>query len=134
MNGNTKEEIGTQSENNIPDWIVGLFRVIDAMDSDQFVDYLSDEAVFVYGSGNPVTGKENIKNFLGAFYGNLIGIEHLITGVWEIGESTFVQTRCTYDLKDGREITIPAMNLFNMEGDLIRDYLIYADPTPMQAA
>ncbi len=123
----------TQTGNDIPGWIVGLFHTIDAMDPDTFVGHLTDEAVFVYGSGNPVKGKENIKSFLGAFFGNLADIEHRITGVWEIGENTFIQTRCTYTMKDSRVITIPAMNLFNMEGNLIKDYLIYADPTPMLA-
>ena len=128
------EKITAQTGNNIPDWIVILFRNIDAMDVDAFVEYLTADAVCVYGSGTPVTGKENIKNFLGAFYGNLNEIKHLITGVWEIGEALFVQTRCTYTMKDDRVITIPAMNLFHMEGDLVKEYLIYADPSPMMAA
>ncbi len=134
MNVSSKKEIEPQIENDIPDWIVALFRDIDSMDADAFVKYLIDDAVFVYGSGSPVTGKENIKDFLGVFYGNLTGILHRITRVWETGETMFVQTRCTYTMKDGREITIPAINLFYMEGDLIKDYLIYADPTPMLAA
>ena len=117
----------------INDWVVDLFRIIDAMDTDAFVDFLTDEAVFVYGSGDSVTGKENIKSFLAVFYGNLTGIVHRITGVWECDETTFVQTKCTYTMKDGRDITIPALNLFNMEGHLIKDYLIYADPMPMLA-
>ncbi len=133
MNKGLKKASDAQPENSIPDWIVALFRDIDAMDVDAFLSYLTNDAVFVYGSGDPVTGKEKIRSFLSVFYGDLDGIRHLILGVWEMDGVRFVQTCCTYTMKDDREITIPAMNLFNMEGDLIRDYLIYADPTPMLA-
>jgi len=100
----------------ITEWVVDLFQAIDAMDTDTSVDFLTNEAVFVYGSGNPVTGKENITSFLAVFYGNLTGIVHRISGVWECDETTFVQTTCTYTMKDSRDITILALNLFNMEG------------------
>ncbi len=131
MNETTEKDTESTTGSSVPDWITALFRDIDSMDADAFLEYLTDDAVFIYGSGKPVTGKESIRVFLGAFYSNLAAIRHLIIGVWQMDEAIFIQTKCTYSMKDDREITIPALNLFNMKGNLIKDYLIYADPTPM---
>jgi len=39
----------------------------------------------------------------------------------------------TYTRHDGTNLTLPFVNVFAMRGDLIQDYLIYIDATPLYA-
>jgi ketosteroid isomerase-like protein len=117
---------------NIPDWIVNVFRDIDSMDADRFVQHLTEDAVFVYGSGEPVKGKEDIREHLGFFYTSLTNLQHRILDVWEVPGVVVVQLEGIYTLKDGNVYTIPILDLLKKDEELIKDWLIYADPSPMQ--
>ena len=39
----------------------------------------------------------------------------------------------TYVRLDGRSVTVPFVNVFAMRGNLVQDYLIYIDNTPLYA-
>jgi len=108
-----------------------LLGAVDRKDVDAFVSFLAEDAVFRYGSQDPVRGKAAIRDSVAMFLGMIPAISHRLIDTWERDDTLVCQGEVTYTLLDGREVTIPFVNVFRLDGELIRDYLVYVDPTPL---
>lgn len=115
------------------EWFEALFATIDRMDSDGLVSFLTDDASFTYGSQPAVHGKEAIRGFVSEFLESLNGIGHTLSRTWVVGDTRICEGDVTYDLADDRKVRLPFLNVFDLEGDKIRSYTIYIDPTPLAA-
>jgi ketosteroid isomerase-like protein len=114
-----------------PAWITQLFASIDAMDPDAFVSFVTDDAVFRYGSNPPTEGKRAIREAVAGVFSMFRGIGHTLEGTWVHPDAVFVQGLVHYTRHDGSTITLPFLNCFKMRGEKVREYLIYIDPTPL---
>jgi ketosteroid isomerase-like protein len=56
----------------------GLFAAIDAQDGAAFVSFLTDDAVFRFGSAPPVRGRAAVKAAVEAFFSSIAGLSHSI--------------------------------------------------------
>jgi ketosteroid isomerase-like protein len=111
--------------------IEGLFEAIDVKDTDSFLTYLTDDAVFRYGSQDAVKGRAAIGEYVSGFFSTVKALRHTLIEAWE-GESSLVcQGEATYTKLDGKEVTLPFVNVFRLESNRIRDYLVHIDPTPL---
>ncbi len=108
-----------------------LLASIDAKDPDAFVSFLSDEAIFRYGSQEPVHGKPAIREYVAGFFGTVEALEHRVLRTWNGEDSLVCQGEVTYTKHGGAKVTVPFTNIFGLEGDKVRDYLVYVDPTPL---
>jgi ketosteroid isomerase-like protein len=117
--------------NVIKERISRLFETVDAKDADAFASLLTENAVFRYGSEPAVQGKEPIRRYLSAFFGSLEALRHQVVDTWERGDSMVCQGVVTYTRGDGRDVSVPFTNILRFEGDRIRDYLVYIDPSPL---
>ena len=116
---------------SLQDWYAGLFAAIDAMDANAFADYMTEDGIFRYGSNPPAEGKPAVRDAVAGFFSTLNGLSHELLGTWEADDVRFIQGIVTYELTDGRSVLVHFLNLFRMEGDLVREYLVYTDPSPM---
>ena len=112
-------------------WYEGILSAVDARDSARFVSYLTDDATFTWGAQEPVHGKAAVQQYVDAFLGMFRGTRHVLLETVESGETRVCRGEVTYLMKDGRDVPSPFCNVFHMEGDRIRDYLIYLDPSPL---
>ncbi len=110
-----------------------VFRSIDGKDADAFVSFLTDDAVFRYGSQAPVSGREAIHQYVTEFFGMLEGLRHRLIDTWESEGCVVCQGEVTYFKKDGNEVTVPFVNVFRLDGDRISEYLVHVDPTPLMS-
>lgn len=108
-----------------------LFESIDAKDTNTFVSFLTEDAVFRYGSQPPVQGKAMVGEAVSAFFGSIKALSHKLNETWEGNGSLVCRGEVTYTLPDDRQLTVPFVNVFGFDGELIRDYLVYVDPTPL---
>lgn len=104
-----------------------VLKAIDRKDPDGFASHLTDDAVFRYGSQEPVKGKEAIRAAVAAFFDTVESLHHRLIDTWHDERSLVMQGEVTYMTKDQREVTVPFVNVFRLEGDLINEYLIYVD-------
>lgn len=111
----------------------GLFQAIDRMDAEAFVSFLTEDAVFVYGSQDPVEGREAVRAHVSGFFATLERLAHTIENEWAVEGAgvAFVQGSVTYGLPDKRSVSLPFLNLFRLRDDKIAEYRIYVDPTPL---
>ncbi len=104
-----------------------LFAAIDRKDTDAFVGYLTDDAVFRFGSAPEVAGRDAVAAAVGGFFGSIAGLSHAVNKVFWDGASQVCEGKVTYERHDGSTLTVPFVDVFEYEGDLISQYKIYID-------
>lgn len=113
--------------------IGGIFASIDALDTDGFLAYLSEEAVFRFGSAPPVQGRAAIGAAVDGFFGTIAGCSHKIAKILRESDTLVCEGEVTYRREDGSEISLPFTNIFEYAGELIAHYKIYIDTSPLYA-
>ena len=111
----------------------GLFAAIDANDAAAFVGYLTDDAVFRFGSAPAVKGRAAIQEAVGGFFETIAGCSHTVTNKLGQGTTLVCEGEVSYRRHNGTEITLPFTDVFEYDGDLIGQYKIYMDISPLYA-
>lgn len=108
-----------------------IFADIDTFNPDRFVAHLTSDAVFRFANAEPVTGREAIRQAVGAFFATIGGLHHSVHDVWQFDDTTIVKTDVRYTRKDGTTVTLPNADILTYDGDLVRDWQIYIDLAPV---
>lgn len=116
-----------------PPWLYRLFAAIDAHDTAAFLQFLAPDAQFRFGSSEQVQGHAAIGSAVDGFFASIAGCEHLLQRVWQTDDSLVCQGQVSYRRQDGSSITLPFANVFELAGDRISGYYIYADLGPLYA-
>jgi ketosteroid isomerase-like protein len=115
------------------DMIREMFAAGDRGDTDRLLSFLTDDVVLVFGNAEPV-GRGGIKEQWGQIMSTLKGIRHEIHDIWHAAEDPDVLiARMTvhYSKLDGSVVSVPCVNVFRLKGDLVADYRIYIDVSPV---
>jgi ketosteroid isomerase-like protein len=116
------------------DFSARLFDASDAFDLDRYIDFLAPDVRFQFGNAAPIHGRDDVREAVGAFFGTIAGIEHDILVEWFPEENVSVQKlSVTYTRQDGDTVVLPAVNILQVHDDLITDYQIHVDLTPVYA-
>jgi ketosteroid isomerase-like protein len=102
--------------------VAPIFADIDAFDPDKFVAHLTPDVTFRFGK-EAVTG----------FFSTIDGLTHHILNVYESGDTSIAKIDVEYLRKDGKSVTVPNADILVFDGDLVRDWQIYIDVTPVYA-
>lgn len=112
---------------HIPGWIKELFKAIDACDAENFVNFLTDDATLIFANAKLVKGKADIRNVIATFFTSVAGLSHKILEAWEVSDAVICRGQVNYIRKDKSRLTVPFVNIFKMQGSLIKEYAIYVD-------
>jgi hypothetical protein len=112
-------------------WLDDLLASIDEKNTSRFLRFLTDAAVFRFGSAAPVSGTESIRAAVDGFFSTIAGSKHVLDKILVEGGTLVCEGEVTYTRHDESTITLPFANIFEMEGDLISHYKIYADAGPL---
>ena len=104
-----------------------LFASIDELNTEKFLGFMTEDAVFRFGSAAPVKGREAIRDTVDAFFSSIDSCSHRISNTLANDGSLACEGDVTYIRHDGSGITLPFANVFDFEGDLIAHYKIYVD-------
>src|SRR6186713_670565 len=77
-------------------WARTLFDSIDAKDATAFVAFLCDDAVFRYGSGAQVQGREAIRMLVDGVFASFRACCHESLQAWSAGERRIFEGFVTY--------------------------------------
>ncbi len=111
--------------------VKALFNAIDAQDADAFVSFLTEDAIFRFGSQDAVNGKAAIREYVAQFFGMIEALSHRINVTWEKKDGVMCEGEVTYTKLDGSKVTLPFADAFHMKGDKVKNYLVYIDPAPL---
>ena len=108
-------------------WTADLFQSIDKKDTDSFMAFLADDVFFRFGNAEPVHGKNNVANGVKGFFESVKDLQHDINETWVIDNSVICHGFVTYTRHDDSKLSVPFANVFKLENQLIKEYLIYVD-------
>lgn len=111
-----------------------LFNEIDKMDADKFAAYLDEDVSFKFGNAPVVVGKSAVRDAVDGFFKSIKGITHEKLRMWIHPDSVLYQGIVTYTRHDNSMVTLPYLNVFFLNGEKIKEYLIYIDINPLYAS
>lgn len=114
-------------------WLEGIGKTIDAKDSAKFASYITEDGIFRFGNAPDVVGRKAIDEYVAAFFTMIKGSQHEVVNYWEGKDSIVWQGKVIYTRHDGRLVPTNFTNIFYMDGDMIKEYLIYIDNAPLFA-
>lgn len=110
-----------------------MFAAIDAQDGAAFVAYLTEDAIFRFGSAPPVQGRSSIQAAVEGFFATIAGCKHTIFNSLRQDDTLVCEGEVAYQRRDGREVVLPFTDVLEYSGDLISQYKIYIDIGPLYA-
>jgi len=113
--------------------VAAIFADIDAFDPDKFVARLTPDATFRFANADPVSGRAAVKEAVAGFFSSIAGLTHHILNVYEVGDIAIAQIDVEYRRLDGKSVTVPNADILVFDGELVRDWQIYIDVTPVYA-
>lgn len=116
-----------------PDYLDEVFAAVDANDADKFVAHLTEDCVFRFGSAPALTGRAAIATAVAGFFDSIAGCSHCVSSVWRDEGSLVCEGEVRYQRLDNSEISIPFVDVFEFRGELISNYKIYIDLSPLYA-
>jgi hypothetical protein len=110
-----------------------IFADIDAFDPDKFVANLTEDVVFRFGNAEPAVGRAAVREAVTGFFSSIAGLTHHILNVWDTGDVSIAQINVEYVRADGKHVTVPNADILTWEGDLVSNWQIYIDVSPVFA-
>ncbi|MCO6466212.1 MAG: nuclear transport factor 2 family protein [Bradyrhizobiaceae bacterium] len=110
-----------------------LFAAIDAKDADTFVTYFTNNGTFRFGNADPVVSTENIHAAVSGFFDSIKGLKHEVVDTKANDGVVCSHGYVTYTRHNDTTLRVPFCNVFNMDGDKIKDYLIFIDTSALYA-
>ena len=107
--------------------IKGLYEAIDEKNVAAFCNFLSADATFRFGNADPVSGKENIRQYVAGFFDSIKGLSHDISDTWNVPGGNICHGIVTYVRQDNSELSVPFSTILKTGNTGIDECLIFAD-------
>jgi ketosteroid isomerase-like protein len=113
--------------------VAQTFADIDSFDPQKFVAHLTPDVTFRFANAESVSGRPAVADAVSGFYGTIGGMTHHIREIYEFGDTVVAKIDVEYVRKDGKHVTVPNADILVYQGDLVRDWQIYIDVSPVFA-
>jgi len=116
--------------------IRALFAALDRGDIPTLSSYLHDDVVVILSNQEPICGAAAFAELYEQVSGALAGLRHEIHDVWRATEDPavwIVRMTVHYTRLDGTTVSLPCCNVFRFAEDLVSEYLVFMDMTPVFA-
>ena len=110
-----------------------LFASIDAMDTESFLSFIREDATFRFGSSPAVKGHAEIRAAVEGFFASFAALRHDLRRIVADGDAVVCEGEVTYTRHDGSSVTLPYVNVFEVDDGLISLYRVYIDIGPLFA-
>ena len=108
-----------------------LYQAVDAKSVDQLETFLGEDLRFQLGNFEALHGKAAVLDANAAFFASIKSMTHSFDGLWENGDNIICTGQVHYIRLDDSELTIPFATVLQIRNDLIQDYQIYVDVSPL---
>lgn len=116
---------------NNPIWIDELFKTIDSMVPAKFVQFLAEDGTFIFANYPPVTGRDNIIQFLDVFYKSIKSLSHNVKNCIIVDDNVVTAGTVTYTRHNDTQLAVKFCNIFKMDGGLVKNYNIFIDASKL---
>ena len=110
-----------------------IFAAFDAADVSALAALMTDDVRLRLGNAEAVEGKTAFVDAVDAFLASVAGFRHEIIDVWSDGDALITELEVHYTRRDGKRVTVPCCNVFQLRDGLVCGYRSYLDATPVYA-
>lgn len=111
-----------------------MIALFNQLDVETALSYYTDDAYYRYGSFPPVKGRDAIRASTYSSHLDFIAkMSFNILQVWELGDTVIAEMELPHELKDGRTLILPCTDIVRFEGDKVKDFRVFIDPSPLFA-
>ncbi|WP_085905532.1 nuclear transport factor 2 family protein [Kiloniella majae] len=111
--------------------ITALYKAVDGKSISRLGSFLADDLRFQLGNFDAVTGKEAVLEANENFFQIIDTMTHRIDGIWAQDNDIICKGEVHYKRLDQSELSLPFATVLQMKSDLIQDYQVYVDVTPL---
>jgi ketosteroid isomerase-like protein len=97
-------------------------------------DFFTDDCEFRMANSQVVRGRDAIQAWVARYLGSVAGMRHVVLEEWAADDVAAVRVEVTYSMANGTEFTLPAVTRTRVRGGKVTEYLIFMDPSPVEAA
>ena len=97
----------TATDARVAEWADALFAAIDAQNAERFVEFLTEDGEFVFGSAPAVKGRAAVAEAVAGFFSSIAGLKHRDLQIWDVPGKRIVEGRVCYTRHDDREVDLP---------------------------
>src|SRR3954449_10466865 len=110
--------------------------LLAAADSDiaAFFGFFTDDCDFRMANNEVVRGREAIQTWVAGYLGSVAGMRHVVLEEWTADDVAAVHVEVTYTMRNGTTFTLPAVSRTRVRDGKVSEYLIFMDPSPVEAA
>jgi ketosteroid isomerase-like protein len=110
--------------------------LLAAADTDiaAFFALFTDDCQFRMANNEVIHGRDAIQAWVAQYLGSVAGMRHVILEEWAADDVAAVRVEVTYTMQNGTEFTLPALTRTRVRDGKVAEYLIFMDPSPVQAA
>jgi limonene-1,2-epoxide hydrolase len=110
-----------------------IFATADRLNLDEWIAYFVEDARFQFGNTKPITGHDAILATMAQFFSSIKAMHHDFDGMYQQDNIVIAEANVKFTRLDDKVIHIPAATIFRMQGDLVQDFRLYMDATPIFA-
>ena len=110
-----------------------LFADIDTMVPEAFAQHLAEDVTMRFGNAPTMHGRDACRAAWAGFCELVDGVHHEVVNQWAVDDVTIAETAVTYTRKDGARVTVPVVTIYRAGGELIDEYRVFLDLTPVFA-
>lgn len=108
-----------------------MCAAVDAGDADAFASWFADDATYVFGNNEPLTGRAAIAAATAGAAGALPWVRHVVDQVAAVGED---QLFCRFTIEtaspEGKPLALPCVTVIRLADEKVVDYRVHMDLTP----
>jgi limonene-1,2-epoxide hydrolase len=129
-----------------PKWPIATFsgdllskakKMVEALtveDWEAFYPFFTEDLFYKVGANKPLHGSKAAAGFLSNFYQIIKPTKHDIRGTWQIENTVIIEMDANYKrVSDGKKITVPCTDIYRFQEDLIKEWRVYPDMSPVEA-
>jgi limonene-1,2-epoxide hydrolase len=115
------------------DRVQRIFATADRLNLDEWIAYFVEDARFQFGNTKPITGHDAIRLTMTQFFSAIKAMHHDFDGMYQQDNIVIAEANVMFTRLDDKVVRIPAVTIFRMQGDLVQDFRLYMDATPIFA-
>lgn len=119
--------ISTQEKSEHTDLIAALYTAVDALNVQGVVDQVTEDVRFQLGNGDPIVGRDAVRDANAAFFGTIQAMRHTITEVWSVDNTAICNGSVHYTRKDETEHEVPFAAHLGLSKGKVSDYKVFVD-------
>ncbi len=108
-----------------------ILRTVDRMDAAGFASYFTEDGTFRFANFPEAKGRSEIAGAVSEFFGSIKALRHRVLDEWSEGSVQISEVEVTYTRLDDSTVDLMAACIFRTLGDLVSDYRIYMDMSPL---